>query len=255
MLIAAEATLKRGLRKNERLSIGSGVRSSQRDERARRAAATPPKQPRISGLVQPRVRRLDHAVDERDERGDREHRAEDVEARPARDRGSRARAASRPRGRSAATGTLTRKTDFQSNHSSSRPPGSGPRPMPTAAMPAQMPIALPRSSRGKTFVMIDSVAGMISAPPTPISGADARSAGSRCRRTGPRGWRRRRAASPACSARLRPEAVAERAHRQQQAGEHEQIGVDDPLQRRASMRRTPPAGSAARRSGSCCRAR
>ena len=71
-----------------------------------------------------------------------------------------------------ATGTLMRKTEDQSKYSSSRPPNSGPRPTPIAAVPAQMPIALARSSRGKTFVMIDSVAGMISAPPTPISGAD-----------------------------------------------------------------------------------
>jgi hypothetical protein len=34
--------------------------------------------------------------------------------------------------------------------------------------PAQSPIALPCSSRGKTFMRIDSVAGMISAPPMPI---------------------------------------------------------------------------------------
>ena len=40
--------------------------------------------------------------------------------------------------------------------------------MPMDAMPAQMPIALARSSRGKTLVRIDSVAGMISAPPIPI---------------------------------------------------------------------------------------
>jgi hypothetical protein len=41
--------------------------------------------------------------------------------------------------------------------------------MPIEAMPAQMPIAFARSSRGNTFVSTDSVAGMISAPPTPIS--------------------------------------------------------------------------------------
>ena len=41
--------------------------------------------------------------------------------------------------------------------------------MPTAASAAQIPIALPRSSSGKTLAMIDSVAGMISAAPTPIS--------------------------------------------------------------------------------------
>ena len=41
--------------------------------------------------------------------------------------------------------------------------------MPTPAIADQMPIALPRSSRGKTFMMTDSVAGMIIAPPMPIT--------------------------------------------------------------------------------------
>jgi hypothetical protein len=42
-----------------------------------------------------------------------------------------------------------------------------PTPMPATA--AQMPIAFARSPAGKTLVMIDSVVGMISAPPMPIS--------------------------------------------------------------------------------------
>ena len=53
--------------------------------------------------------------------------------------------------------------------SRSKPPNSGPRPMPIAAMPAQIPMAFPRSSRGNTLVMIESVAGMMSAAPTPIA--------------------------------------------------------------------------------------
>ncbi len=35
--------------------------------------------------------------------------------------------------------------------------------------PAQVPIALPRSCGGKVFVMIESVAGIMSAAPTPCS--------------------------------------------------------------------------------------
>jgi hypothetical protein len=37
-----------------------------------------------------------------------------------------------------------RKTEDQSKYSSSRPPKSGPRPTPIAAVPAQTPIALAR---------------------------------------------------------------------------------------------------------------
>ena len=46
----------------------------------------------------------------------------------------------------------------------------GPMPMPSADTPAHTPIALPRSLGSvNTFVMIDSVAGMMNAPPMPIS--------------------------------------------------------------------------------------
>jgi hypothetical protein len=41
--------------------------------------------------------------------------------------------------------------------------------MPRLAVPVQIPMALTRSPRGKTPVMTESVEGMISAPPTPIS--------------------------------------------------------------------------------------
>ena len=41
--------------------------------------------------------------------------------------------------------------------------------MPRPDTPAQMPIARPRSSAGNTFVRIDRVAGMINAPPMPMS--------------------------------------------------------------------------------------
>ena len=75
--------------------------------------------------------------------------------------------------------------------------------MPTAASAAQIPIALPRSSGGKTLAMIDSVAGMISAAPTPISERiaitwPAESATSAPRLASPK------IAMPDCSASLRP---------------------------------------------------
>ena len=69
----------------------------------------------------------------------------------------------------ATIGTLSQKTELQENHSSSRPPTNGPSPIPTPAIADQMAIALPRSSRGKTSMITDSVAGMIIAPPMPIA--------------------------------------------------------------------------------------
>ena len=48
-----------------------------------------------------------------------------------------------------------------------RPPTSGPIASASAETPAQMPIAVPRWRGGKVAAMIDSVAGFISAAPTP----------------------------------------------------------------------------------------
>ena len=67
------------------------------------------------------------------------------------------------------TGTFTRKTEPHQKWLSSQPPTMGPIAMPRPETPAQMPIARPRSSAGKTLVRIDSVEGMISAPPMPMS--------------------------------------------------------------------------------------
>ena len=140
---------------------------------------------------------------------------------------------------------MTRKTEDQSKHSSSRPPKSGPRPTPIAAVPAQMPIALARSSRGKTFVMIDSVAGMISAPPTPIRARTAISCVELDEEDGEAREAEDRDAG--LQRALAAEAVAEGAQREQQAGEDERDrsrpstaassrGVEVLLQRRAGRR-------------------
>ena len=45
----------------------------------------------------------------------------------------------------------------------------GPSATPTPAVAVQMAIAFGRSSAGNTLVMIDSVAGMMSAAPTPMT--------------------------------------------------------------------------------------
>ena len=45
----------------------------------------------------------------------------------------------------------------------------GPSAVATPAIAAHNPMARPRSSGGNTFVMIDSVAGMMNAPPMPMN--------------------------------------------------------------------------------------
>ncbi len=67
-------------------------------------------------------------------------------------------------------GTLTRKTDPHQKCESRIPPVIGPRPTPSADTPAHTPMALARSTGSRnTLVMIDRVAGMMQAPPTPMS--------------------------------------------------------------------------------------
>ena len=147
-------------------------------------------------------------------------------------RGSRARGTRQARPRSAHSGTLTRNTDPHEKCSRSRPPPSGPITMPRPDTPAQMPIALARSVPLNVLVRIDSVVGKMSAAPAPIR---------------PRAMMRT-VGEPACDAnaenaaeqheshhqgRLAPEAVTERTRGQQQTGEHDGVGVDDPLQLRA----------------------
>ena len=47
------------------------------------------------------------------------------------------------------------------------PPSTGPIASAIALTPAQVPIAIPRCSGGKAWVMIDSVAGIMNAAPIP----------------------------------------------------------------------------------------
>ncbi len=68
------------------------------------------------------------------------------------------------------TGTLTRNTDPHQKCCSSQPPAMGPTAMPMPETPAQMPMALARSLGSvKVLVRIERVAGMMMAPPTPMS--------------------------------------------------------------------------------------
>src|SRR6266540_3418084 len=66
-------------------------------------------------------------------------------------------------------GRLTQNTELQEKCCSRMPPITGPVATPSPEQPAQMAIARPRSfGSRKTLVRIDSVEGMIIAPPAPI---------------------------------------------------------------------------------------
>ena len=93
-----------------------------------------------------------------------------------------------------------------------------------------MPIAMARSRASvKTLVRSDSVAGMMSAAPTPITARAAieltdAAANAAAADATPNTTR------PTSSVRRAAVAVAERAREEQQTGEHEGVRVDDPLQ-------------------------
>ena len=64
-------------------------------------------------------------------------------------------------------GTLRKKIQLQSMCSVMRPPISGPMASAIADTPAQIPIAIPRWCGGNVAEMIESVAGIMIAAPTP----------------------------------------------------------------------------------------
>lgn len=70
---------------------------------------------------------------------------------------------------SAAIGTLIRNVDDQPWRSRSRPATSGPAAIASPAVAVHSTIALARSARGKVAASRESVAGMISAAPTPMT--------------------------------------------------------------------------------------
>ena len=131
----------------------------------------------------------------------------------------------------ATIGRFTRKIQAQLVCSISQPPATGPIAMPMPETPAQMPIAFARSCAGKLATRIESVDGMMNAPPMPISARiTIRSSGvvASAEPSEPRP----KTARPKRQRALAAEAVAERAGGQQHAREHEHVDVDDPLQLR-----------------------
>ena len=129
----------------------------------------------------------------------------------------------------ATTGRLIRKMLLQSKCSSRKPPEIGPIATPSPDTAAQMAIAFGRSFDGKMFVRIDSVVGMIPAAPRPMSAREAISmvaSVERAAKTDPSP----NTTNPDDERALAPEAITEAARGEQQAGEHQQVAVDDPLQ-------------------------
>ena len=140
--------------------------------------------------------------------------------------GTRKRPATRP---TITTGTLIRKTEPHQKCSSSQPPVTGPMATPRPETPAQMPMALARSAGSvKTLVRMDRVAGMISAPPMPMNARAPMSAPAeplKAATTEPTPKIGQAGGQGAAAAEL----VAEGAGGEQEAGEDQDVGVDDPL--------------------------
>ena len=110
-----------------------------------------------------------------------------------------------------------------------KPPLIGPSAVATPAIAAHIPIARPRSSGGNMLVMIDSVAGMMNAPPMPMNATGEDQLVRRvdeCARERPEPEHRHAELQRAAAA----EPVTEAAGGEQQAREHERVGVDDPLE-------------------------
>src|SRR5581483_2843169 len=167
-VIAPLAALNRGFWKKCMFSIGLGLLSSQ----IMKATSTiaPMKKPvRISGAVQPcdgasmiaHRNAVNPTIDSSAPSGS------SLGAAGSRDSGTRTQPATSPM---ITIGTFTRNTEPHQKCASRKPPVIGPRPMPSADTPAQIPMAFARS-RGSvnTLVSTDSVDGMMNAPPIPMS--------------------------------------------------------------------------------------
>ena len=158
-----------------------------------------------------------------DERDDRQHRTDRIEAALVRVASSVGTKKWPSTIAAMQTGTLTRKTDPQPKCSTSRPPPSGPIAMPSpgdAGPDADGPG--PLADPWKVLVRIDSVVGKMNAPPMPMS---ARGRDEHLRRPRQRRQRREHAEQHEAERQraLAPEAVAQRPGGEQQAGEHDGV--------------------------------
>ena len=113
--------------------------------------------------------------------------------------------------------------------SKSHPPTIGPMAMPTPVVAPHSPMALARSPRSvKTLTSNESVDGNMSAAPSPMTARAAMS--SRRPRDRSRQARRGEHPQPDEQRALATQAVAQTPCSQDQGGEHQAVGVDDPLE-------------------------
>ena len=125
-------------------------------------------------------------------------------------------------------GRLTRNTEPHQKCSSSSPDATGPKAAPLPEMPAQMAMALARSRAGNTLVRIDSVDGMTNAAPMPMIARAAMSMFGVSARA-PSVEPAAKITQAGLEGALAAEAVADGGGGEQQPGEDQPVGVDDPL--------------------------
>ena len=130
----------------------------------------------------------------------------------------------------AATGAMAMKMLAQLKCSSSQPPTIGPIAMATPAIAPHRPIARARSRRSvKTLAISDSVAGKVMAAPSPITALAAMSCAGLVVKP-PAKLAVPDDGQPGQQHALAAEPVGQAAEGQQQRGEDQVVGVDDPLQ-------------------------
>ena len=132
----------------------------------------------------------------------------------------------------ATIGTFTKKIEPYQKCSSSAPPTIGPKATAMPDVAPQIPSAFCRSDgSGKTLVRMARLAGKMKAAATPMSARVVISAPVECDERGG-GREQAEEDQPDLHGALAAEAVPDAAAGEQQAGEGQAVGVDDPLQRR-----------------------
>jgi hypothetical protein len=164
---AVLAAVNRGFEKKCTSSMGWSLCSSQATKAPSRAAATR-KAPSVPPSVQPRpgASMMPHTSTTRPTMESRAPTRSSPRGDGSLDSGTNSRPPTRAR---RTMGMFTMKTEPHQKCWRSQPPLSGPRAMPMAEKPAHTAMARARSAGTvKTLLMMDRVAGMISAPPMPI---------------------------------------------------------------------------------------